>query len=132
MYQVFYDYLPSSKSTVQVANYDGFFFFMKLNILAELWPIQGNWFPSKPTQIIFSNIVTRYYKTDQNHTSGKITLTNSYTIILLVLNLSITQTWFYESSLLGDVASLNDSFWPCEGPGLTRISGWPDTVLLNC
>ena len=44
--------------------------------------------------------VTRLYKTDPNHTSGKIKLTppvDSYTIVLVVLTLSTTQTtrgWF--------------------------------------
>ena len=44
--------------------------------------------------------VTRFYKTDPNRTSGKIKLTppvDSYTIVLLVLTLSTTQTtqgWF--------------------------------------
>ena len=44
--------------------------------------------------------VTRFYKTDPNHTSGKSKLTppvDSYTIVLVVLTLSTTQTtqgWF--------------------------------------
>ena len=39
--------------------------------------------------------VTRFYKTDPNHTSGKIKLTppvDSYTIVLIVLTLSTIQT----------------------------------------
>ena len=39
--------------------------------------------------------VTRFYKTDPNRTSGKIKLTSpvdSYTIVLVVLTLSTTQT----------------------------------------
>ena len=73
--------------------------------------------------------VTRFYKTDPNRTSGKIKLTppvDSYTIVLVVLTLSTTQTtrgWFQQTSFLGGVQSSNGSFWPCEGPGLARISG---------
>ena len=53
-----------------------------------------------PTQYVASTKVTRFYKTDPNRTSGKIKLTppvDSYTIVLLVLTLSTTQTtrgWF--------------------------------------
>ena len=55
------------------------------------------------------NYVTRFYKTDPNCTSGKIKLTppvDSYTIVLLVLTLSTTQTtqgWFQQMSFLGGV-----------------------------
>ena len=70
--------------------------------------------------------VTRFYKTDPNCTLGKIKLTPSldrYTIILLVLTLSTTQTtrgWFKQASLLGGMESSN---WPCERPDLARIIG---------
>ena len=53
--------------------------------------------------------VTRFYKTDPNRTSGKIKLTppvDSYTIVLVVLTLSTTQTtrgWFQQTSFLGSV-----------------------------
>ena len=53
--------------------------------------------------------VTRFYKTDPNRTSGKIKLTppvDSYTIVLVVLTLSTTQTtrgWFQQTSFLGGV-----------------------------
>ena len=53
--------------------------------------------------------VTRFYKTDPNRTSGKIKLTppvDSYTIVLVVLTLSTTQTtqgWFQQTSFLGCV-----------------------------
>ena len=73
--------------------------------------------------------VTRFHKTNPNRTSGKIKLTppvDSYTIVLLVLSLSATQTtqgWFQQTSFLGGVESSNDSFWPCEGSDLARISG---------
>ena len=70
--------------------------------------------------------VTRFYKTNPNCTSSKIELTppvDSYTIVLLVLTLSTTQGWLVQqTSFLGGVKSLNDSFWPCEGPSLARIS----------
>ena len=55
--------------------------------------------------------VTRFYKTNPNRTSGKIKLTppvDSYTIVLVVLTLSTTQTthgWFKQMSFLGGVQS---------------------------
>ena len=51
--------------------------------------------------------MTRFYKTDPNRTSGKTELTppvDSYTIVLVVLTLSTTQTtrgWFQQMSFLG-------------------------------
>ena len=50
--------------------------------------------------------VTRFYKTDPNRTSDKIKLTpvGSYSIVLLVLTLSTTQTtrsWFQQMSFPG-------------------------------
>ena len=53
--------------------------------------------------------VTRFYKTDPNRTSGKIKLippVDSYTIVLVVLTLSTTQTtqgWFQQTYFLGGV-----------------------------
>ena len=53
--------------------------------------------------------MTRFYKTDPNRTSGKIKLTppvDSYTIVLVVLTLSTTQTtrgWFQQTCFLGGV-----------------------------
>ena len=73
--------------------------------------------------------MTTFYKTDPNRTSGKIKLTppvDSYTVVLVVLTLSTTQTtrgWFQQMSFLGDVWSSNSRFRPCEGPGLVRSSG---------
>ena len=75
-----------------------------------------------------SGYVTRFYKTDPNRTSGKIKLTplvDSYTIVLLVLTLTTTQTTqglFQQTSFLGSLESLNGGFWPCEGSGIARIS----------
>ena len=73
--------------------------------------------------------VTIFYKTDPNRTSGKIKLlipVDSYTIALLVLTLSTTQTIYLrlilQMSFLGGVESLNGGFWPCGGPGLARTS----------
>ena len=60
---------------------------------------------------VYLPYVTRFYKTDPNRTSGKIKLTtqvDSYTIILVVLTLSITQTTrgcFQQTSFLGGVWS---------------------------
>ena len=68
-------------------------------------------------------IVTRFYKTDPNCTSGKIKLTllvDNYTILLLVLILSILK--LYEVSFLGGVVSSNGGVRPYEGPGLAVIS----------
>ena len=76
-----------------------------------------------------SLIVTRFYRTDPNRTSGKIKLTppvDSYTIVLQVLTLSTTQTtrgWYLHTSFLGGVECSNGGFRPCEGPGLARVSG---------
>ena len=53
--------------------------------------------------------MTRFYQTDPNCASGKIKLTppvGSYTIVLVVLTLSTTQTtrgWFRQMSFLGGV-----------------------------
>ena len=50
--------------------------------------------------------MTRFYKANQNRTSGKIKLTppvDSYSIVLVVLTLSTTQTtrgWFQQTSFL--------------------------------
>ena len=66
-----------------------------------------------------------FYKTDLNHTSGKIKLTppvDNYTIIVLVQTLNYSKL-ILRDIFLGDEASTNGSFWPCERPGLARISG---------
>jgi len=65
----------------------------------------------------------RYTANDPNRISVKIKLTptvDSYTTILLVQTLSITQTtqgWFKQTSFLRDVESSNGGVWPSEGPG---------------
>ena len=61
----------------------------------------------KFTGYIGQNTVTRFYKTNPNRTSGKVKLTppvDSYTIVLVVVTLSTTQTtqgWFQQTSFLG-------------------------------
>ena len=57
-------------------------------------------------QFLISIYVTRFYKTNSNHTAGKITPVDSYTIVLIVLTLTTTQTaggWFQQMSFLGGV-----------------------------
>ena len=83
--------------------------------------------------------MTRFYKTDPNRTSGKIKLTppvDSYTIILVVLTLSTTQTtqgWFSQMSFLGDVESSNAwwflALWRAWlGKNQWFTGKWPDNV----
>jgi len=45
---------------------------------------------------------------------------DSFTIVLLVQTLSITQTsegWFLQTSFLEGVGDLNGGFWPSKGAG---------------
>ena len=66
----------------------------RLNGLALLHSHQGSFVTLTPEEVV-EEFVTRFYKTDPNRTSGNIKLTppvDSYTIVLLVLTLSTTQT----------------------------------------
>ena len=84
--------------------------------------------------------MARFYETNPNRIPGipdktkPTPLVNDYTIVLLVLTLSATETTVLEARLTdvfsGGVKNSNGSFRPFEESGWARISGLPVDSLI--
>ena len=84
--------------------------------------------------------MTGFWENVSNFTSGVIKLTppvDSYTTT--DTDSQHCSNYLRQTSFLGGVVSLNGGFWPCEGPGFTRISGtqvdgliygWPNILCV--